>query len=150
MHLTPKTLYFSFLQTKIERSLPTDAVQRIKAKKSRVFILMLLNTLENWYWCTFAVKVSCRENDGVDANRTLVLELLTAVKKCHSSPIRLLPLFSTMTLLVLQPNSRNELFFFRRQEPFSQRSLYVIDICTIVFRHQLTSALSSLNLFFEN
>ena len=49
MHSTPKTLYFSFLQTKMERSLPTDAMQRIKAKKSRVFILMLLNTLENWY-----------------------------------------------------------------------------------------------------
>ena len=87
IHSTPKPLYFSFLQTKMERSLPTDAVQRIKAKKSRVFILMLVNTLENWYSCTSAVKLSCRENDGANASRTLVSAPLTGVN-CKEMPFK--------------------------------------------------------------
>ena len=39
IHSTPKPLYFSFLQTKMERSLPTDAVQRIKAREKQGFHL---------------------------------------------------------------------------------------------------------------
>ena len=37
--------------------------------------------------CSSAVKLSCRENDGADGNRTLVLALLTAVS-CKEMPFK--------------------------------------------------------------
>ena len=87
IHSTPETFYFSFLQTKMERSLPTDAVQRIKAKKSRVFILMLVNLLERWCALLQSGWVAEKMREHWSGNRTLVLALLTAVN-CKEVPFK--------------------------------------------------------------